>query len=500
MDLQEALQSNKSTAKILDDNNLEKKILDFFSKFIFLDDEIASIIIKDFFHCEKSNLISSFKLKGFITYIDNNFWCINDNTQQNFIHKDNIIYDYRKLFEIIENYIKNISGISKNIFFKYLLILDRIELFISESESSNLPRLSKLLCKHESKHVLKIADLQLSYFVGDKNNINTIVQEEAIFVKAKLLYKTSNKKSKLKDLYELFNSIINGKHFNKEIVGEAYQLVGYLQFKYDEHKLLKVAIENLKNSIKYLSDNFYLLSKSYDILGNIYRTLGKQGNDENTDNALKCYDLAIEASEKSNNKLSMSYGYKNKGIVYYKIKKDFNKAKENFDKSLELSKSIGELEGQSKILHDIGLVYMKLKNDYEKAKAYYEESLQLKRQINDKSGQAQVLLDLGMLHYRYIEDCTNAEKYFNQSIAIDRELGNDDGIAKVYHELANMYSYKLNDIPKALQYLKESYELDKSKYHVKLVYGTLAKMSKKNKSNKDIDILQKEIKEWLDKQ
>lgn len=136
--------------------------------------------------------------------------------------------------------------------------------------------------------------------------------------------------------------------------------------------------------------------------------------------------------------------YINKGYYEQFLNENSTKALVNYNKAVELLKSVNSLKGLSSVYNNIGSVYENI-GDVRKAIDYYNQALV----CEEKSGGEDVALPLnniGMIFHRQ-KDYKNAIKYYIKSIDISKRQQNPHGIAYASNNLGLTYqsikNYKL---------------------------------------------------------
>ena len=97
----------------------------------------------------------------------------------------------------------------------------------------------------------------------------------------------------------------------------------------------------------------------------------------------------------------------------YKTQKDYNKAMEYYQKSLEINKRINRKRGVSSLLNDIGTIHERNGN-YKIALDHYVEALNISKQIGVKSDIPNILNNIGGI-YLVLKEYNIANEYFNEA-------------------------------------------------------------------------------------
>ncbi|ODS35900.1 hypothetical protein BEH94_00115 [Candidatus Altiarchaeales archaeon WOR_SM1_SCG] len=162
-----------------------------------------------------------------------------------------------------------------------------------------------------------------------------------------------------------------------------------------------------------------------------------------------------------------SYG--NSGLAYHSLR-DFNKAIESHEKSLEIDKDIGDKAGEAKCYINLGIVYHSL-GDFNKAIEYHEKSLKIFKDVGDKAGESMICGNLGYIYYNthdYI-DYNKSWNYVERAIKfielvresdITEELGKSFFKTKFdVYDLGVDVALKLYETTEKEEHLKNAFEI-----------------------------------------
>jgi len=263
--------------------------------------------------------------------------------------------------------------------------------------------------------------------------------------------------------------------------GKVYQGQGHLKKSYE---IVFKALQIAKN----LKDN-NLIAHICNSLGTISRTLG------NIDKAEDYFRSALSLFEEENNpigksvvllNLALNYRYKGNyteeyeylqiatqiieklhGKYYlsacytewgnfYKIRDDFKKALEYYNKTYDIAIDLKDIRRQAGIKENIGNLFSKQGN-LNKALEKYEESLQINNDHELIPGKAINLEEIGYVFERK-GDISTAIDYYNQALELNKKMGNYGNIMSNYNSLG--LAYQKNDKPKiAYTFYKKSQEM-----------------------------------------
>lgn len=164
----------------------------------------------------------------------------------------------------------------------------------------------------------------------------------------------------------------------------------------------------------------------------------------NADTARIYLEQAKTLSEKLNYKKGLALSYKNIGISYYGKNKD-QLVLENWNKSLEIFRSINDSAGIANIESIIGAVYMNQGDDV-KAAEYYMSALAIAEKINDKLRIATVLNNMGSIYKHKPATHQKALDNYLRSLPLSEELKDKNAIGTTSANIGEIYMERgLND-------------------------------------------------------
>ena len=184
------------------------------------------------------------------------------------------------------------------------------------------------------------------------------------------------------------------------------------------------------------------ISSVYLSMGVVYK---RQGN---FDKAIQHYSLALKLAEEIGEKRLLSDIYNNFGVAYLEDKKDFVKATEYFQKSLEISMSLNDTQGTAVNLFNIGDA-KKEQKQYDEALDYYFKALKSFDYVGDKLGSAKADNHIANA-YKEKGDYKKCIEYSDKAIALNAEMKLKDDLVDDYAVLADGYSL-MGDYPNAFR-------------------------------------------------
>jgi tetratricopeptide (TPR) repeat protein/energy-coupling factor transporter ATP-binding protein EcfA2 len=168
---------------------------------------------------------------------------------------------------------------------------------------------------------------------------------------------------------------------------------------------------------------------------------------------------ALEMVKVSSKEESMVLG--NLGLIYKK-KGDLDKAEDMLNKSLEIEKKLGRLEGMANQYGNLGLIY-KDKSNLDKAEEMHKKALEIDKKLGWLEGMASDYAALGLVHY-HRGDLGDAEKMHIKGLEIEKKIGRIEGIAIQYGNLGNVYNMR-GELDKAEEMHKKALEIDEKIGH-----------------------------------
>ncbi len=146
----------------------------------------------------------------------------------------------------------------------------------------------------------------------------------------------------------------------------------------------------------------------------------------------------------------------------YLQSKNYQKAKEIYQKSLELLKPISESYSQSKqsfqaiTLHQLGRVAQELR-EWEQARSYYQQAIEIFIEYGDRYEQAGTLHQLGIVAQE-LREWEQARSYYQQAIEIFIEYGDRFSQASTLHQLG-IVAQQLREWEQARSYYLQAIEI-----------------------------------------
>ena len=188
----------------------------------------------------------------------------------------------------------------------------------------------------------------------------------------------------------------------------------------------------------------------------MYRKIAREeGGRANAYHGLGDFEKAIE-NHNRDLKMSKELGYRagerkaygNLGNAYYSLG-DFQKAMEYHERALEISKEMGDREGEGGAYGNLGNSYYSL-GDFQKAIEYQQRRLKISKEEEDGAGEGRAYGNLGNA-YHSLGELQKAIEYHERHLKICGETGDRAEKGRAYGNLGNVY-YSLGDFQKAIKY------------------------------------------------
>ncbi len=135
---------------------------------------------------------------------------------------------------------------------------------------------------------------------------------------------------------------------------------------------------------------------------------------------------------------------------------EYDLAKENYSKFLEIKKTKNDSLGIAKGFQGLGLI-SKVQGNYDEAVKYRLDALKIYENLKDSFRIAQISNDLGMIFDKQNKN-KEALEYYNKSLEIKKALNDSLGISQTLNNLAIIFE-KQNNNEKALKYYFNSLEI-----------------------------------------
>ncbi|MGV8174934.1 MAG: tetratricopeptide repeat protein, partial [Methanothrix sp.] len=158
--------------------------------------------------------------------------------------------------------------------------------------------------------------------------------------------------------------------------------------------------------------------------------------------AIECYEKSLKISRIIGDKRGKGTQLYWLGNVYLQLGKS-RKAIKSLEQALKIACDIEDRQGEGTRLACLGIAYLEL-GETHKAVKYCENALKIFRSIGDKPGELKTLVDLG---YVYIQmgETRKAIKYLEQALKIASEIGDRQSEGDILCNLGNAF-FHLSEI------------------------------------------------------
>ena len=127
--------------------------------------------------------------------------------------------------------------------------------------------------------------------------------------------------------------------------------------------------------------------------------------------------------------------------------------------SWRIKKALGDRHGEGAELNNIGLILAELK-EYLQALDYFQQALAIKKELSDSAGVAGTLTNTGMVYYD-LNEYAQALKYYHGALLIQQAMGMQQETGDNFQNLGLVY-LRLSQHRKALEYHQQALEIHQS--------------------------------------
>ncbi|MEN8905981.1 MAG: tetratricopeptide repeat protein, partial [Clostridiales bacterium] len=219
---------------------------------------------------------------------------------------------------------------------------------------------------------------------------------------------------------------------------------------------------------------------------------------KNYEKAKENFNTSLEISKNHLDQYSQAKIYYQLGRISEE-QNDYESALEDYNKAMPIFQKYKDEPSQAKILHQFGTIAME-KKDYKNAKNHYNKSLDIKIKYKLEYSQATTHHQLGRL-FEEEKDYDNSKENYNKAVSIFQKYNDEFSQIKTYHQLGRVFEQEKSYEEAKKHYFKSlelknkyNYEYDKSKTYHQLgrVFEQEGNYSEaKEYYNKAIEICQK---------
>ena len=140
------------------------------------------------------------------------------------------------------------------------------------------------------------------------------------------------------------------------------------------------------------------------------------------------------------------------GVAHFYLG-DFDAALEHYQNSLALHEKLGDRRQIGNRLGQIANVYSD-RSDYPTALAYFDQALEIRKEIDDKRGMAADYNNTGLVYYE-MGDYNQALERYQKALELNRAIDNKRSVGKNLANIANIH-ISLGNYPQAIQTYSEA--------------------------------------------
>jgi CHAT domain-containing protein/tetratricopeptide (TPR) repeat protein len=173
--------------------------------------------------------------------------------------------------------------------------------------------------------------------------------------------------------------------------------------------------------------------------------------------ALQYYNKVLEMSQKIKNIEEESRVLDYMGSVYKQIGQ-YSEALNYYQKAIQVFRKIKDVIGEGSALRSLGYVYERL-GQYEKAKSHFQQSVDIFQKIGEKFNESISLQALGEA-YKNLGQHDEALEQYQKALKINQEMGGLGREAATFNSIADFYKYLKKD-QEALGYYQRAMDIFK---------------------------------------
>lgn len=324
------------------------------------------------------------------------------------------------------------------------------ERYLNESCKSNSPKKSEIQLK--LAEILRINgeyDYSERILTKQIKNFKEIRDEENLFeaylIKSDILYYRAKYKKALKVLFK-----INLNSANNNLVIKTYSSICKSLLKIAEYdRVLRYAEKLLRYSKINKSEKG--IERAYNFQAMVYRYRGDFAK------ARDYFEKNLDMLLILKNKIDAANTLSKIGSTYF-YEKDLNKAMQYFKSGYEMCKQVSNYSGALSCLSNMGIINMEYGRYANSLTIFTKLYAQYQKQ-NNKLGVSQVLGSMGILNLK-LKKFTDALNYFDKKMVIDKKINNTIGLSCSYTNLGALY-LKQKKFQLALKFFKKQLLIDK---------------------------------------
>ena len=216
------------------------------------------------------------------------------------------------------------------------------------------------------------------------------------------------------------------------------------------------AIDIINNVLNEYPDEKYSYyhASLYNVLGTHYLEIG------NIDKAIYCYNKSIELFKKSGNNVEIAYPLNNIATVFAEFLNDNEKAREYFQKSLQINIDNNLVEGISGCYDNLGEI-CRLEDDYKNALKYYFKCEEISKESDLNSILFGVYKNI-LLAFLELDEYEKSHDYLLKAKA-EIKSNADRGLdLQIFYEYATRFYYEIGSFKEARDHASLGIEIFKN--------------------------------------
>lgn len=195
----------------------------------------------------------------------------------------------------------------------------------------------------------------------------------------------------------------------------------------------------------------YMKGIALSNIGHVYNSLGRY------EKALENHQKHLTMSRLIGDTKGEGTALNNIGLVYCNVGQ-YDKALENYAQSLSLMRETGDLDDEGVTLCNMGLVYEKA-GEFLKALEYYETALETVKETANVNSERSILSSMGLVHIQ-LGQHRKALECYKKLLEVSRRIGDVAHEMTDLSNIAELYN-KLGQFNEALEYFEKSLEISR---------------------------------------
>lgn len=190
-------------------------------------------------------------------------------------------------------------------------------------------------------------------------------------------------------------------------------------------------------------------------LPKLYLEIGAQYISSLPETALFCFNKGLQISKELNNLESQADLHNNSGIIHFH-RSNFEEATHSFDSALQIYILQNDKAGMSKSHNNLGTILCR-RGNYSEGLKHFISAMKIFEEIGNKPGMAYCSNNIGNIYYEQ-KNLSNALEYYQRTYDLFEEMGDKKGLAMSLNNLGSIYNDN-GDIKEALDLFERSLAL-----------------------------------------